>query len=40
MRLKNIITAVDPYAFVSMIDAHEVMGEGFTLDEEKRPVER
>lgn len=40
MRLKNIITTVDPHAFVSLIDAHDVMGEGFTLDEQKRPLER
>lgn len=40
MRLKTIINSVDPYAFVSLIDAHEVMGEGFTLDEQKKPLER
>ncbi|MEK5039241.1 YitT family protein [Sporosarcina sp. FSL K6-3457] len=40
MRLKNIITSIDPHAFVSLIDAHDVMGEGFTLDEQKRPLER
>lgn len=40
MRLKSIINSVDPYAFVSLIDAHEVMGEGFTLDEQKKPLER
>ena len=38
VRLKNIIISVDPHAFVSLIDVHEVMGEGFTLDEQKRPV--
>ena len=37
MRLKNMITSVDQHAFVSLIDVHEVMGEGFTLDEQKRP---
>lgn len=40
MRLKNIITSIDPHAFVSLIDAHDVMGEGFTLDEQKQPLER
>ena len=36
VRLKNIITSVDPHAFVSLTDVHDVMGEGFTLDEQKR----
>ncbi|MBO0600414.1 YitT family protein [Sporosarcina sp. E16_3] len=40
VRLKNIITSVDPHAFVSLTDVHDVMGEGFTLDEQKRPLER
>ncbi|WP_342509880.1 YitT family protein [Sporosarcina sp. FSL K6-2383] len=40
MRLKNIITSIDPHAFVSLIDAYDVMGEGFTLDDQKRPLER
>jgi uncharacterized membrane-anchored protein YitT (DUF2179 family) len=40
VRLKNIITSVDPHAFVSLTDVHDVMGEGFTLDEHKRPLER
>jgi uncharacterized membrane-anchored protein YitT (DUF2179 family) len=30
VRLKELITAVDPKAFVIVADAHEVMGEGFT----------
>ncbi|PIC71981.1 hypothetical protein CSV75_05415 [Sporosarcina sp. P18a] len=38
IRLKNLITAVDPEAFVSMMEVHDVMGEGFTLDEQKRPI--
>lgn len=37
--LKSIITSIDPHAFVSMMDAHDVMGEGFTLDDEKKPIE-
>ncbi|MGV3267090.1 YitT family protein [Cytobacillus pseudoceanisediminis] len=40
VRLKNVITAVDPHAFVSVTAVHDVLGEGFTLDENKKPVER
>jgi uncharacterized membrane-anchored protein YitT (DUF2179 family) len=39
VRLKNIINSVDPSAFVSVTDVHDVMGEGFTLDEEKKPLD-
>ncbi len=39
VRLKNIINSVDPHAFVSMTEVHDVMGEGFTLDELKRPLD-
>jgi len=39
VRLKSIITSVDPHAFVSVSVVHDVMGEGFTLDEYKRPIE-
>ncbi|PPA71249.1 YitT family protein [Jeotgalibacillus proteolyticus] len=39
VRLKNIINSVDPHSFVSVTDVHDVMGEGFTLDEHKRPIE-
>lgn len=39
VRLKNIIISIDPHAFVSVTEVHDVMGEGFTLDEEKRPLE-
>ena len=38
IRLKNIITSVDEHAFVSLTDVHDVMGEGFTLDDQKRPL--
>jgi uncharacterized membrane-anchored protein YitT (DUF2179 family) len=31
-RLKNLILEVDPDAFVTINDVHEVFGEGFTLD--------
>ncbi len=39
VNLKRIIHAIDPHAFVSVIVVHDVMGEGFTLDEHKRPIE-
>ncbi|WP_424236003.1 YitT family protein [Bhargavaea ginsengi] len=39
VRLKNIINSVDPSAFVSVTDVHDVMGEGFTLDDEKKPLD-
>ncbi|CRK83908.1 YitT family protein [Neobacillus massiliamazoniensis] len=38
MRLKNIITSVDPHAFISITIVHDVHGEGFTLDENKMPI--
>lgn len=38
MRLKNIITSIDEHAFVSVSDVHDVMGEGFTLDDQKKPL--
>ncbi len=33
VRLKEVITSIDPAAFVIVADAHEVMGEGFTRRE-------
>ncbi|MFJ8065125.1 YitT family protein [Psychrobacillus sp. NPDC096426] len=39
VRLKSIITAVDPHAFVSVTETNDVMGEGFTLDDEKKPID-
>ncbi|WML50676.1 YitT family protein [Neobacillus sp. PS3-34] len=39
VRLKGIITSVDPHAFVSVSVVHDVLGEGFTLDENKKPIE-
>lgn len=39
VRLKNLITAVDPHAFISVSIVHDVHGEGFTLDENKKPIE-
>ncbi|MDQ0218971.1 YitT family protein [Peribacillus cavernae] len=40
VRLKNAITSVDPHAFVSVSIVHDVLGEGFTLDENKNPIDR
>ncbi|MFD1065228.1 YitT family protein [Oceanobacillus locisalsi] len=37
-RMKSIINQTDPSAFVSLTTVHEVMGEGFTLDENKKPL--
>lgn len=39
VNLKRIIHSIDPQAFVSVIVVHDVMGEGFTLDENKRPID-
>jgi uncharacterized membrane-anchored protein YitT (DUF2179 family) len=39
VRLKNIIISIDPHAFVSVTEVHDVMGEGFTLDGEKKPID-
>ncbi|MGM9928169.1 MAG: YitT family protein [Bacillus sp. (in: firmicutes)] len=39
-RLKQAITSVDPHAFVSVTTVHDVLGEGFTHDENKNPIER
>jgi uncharacterized membrane-anchored protein YitT (DUF2179 family) len=39
VRLKNLIAKVDPHAFVTLQDVQDVMGEGFTLDENKKPLE-
>ena len=39
VKLKNIINGTDPAAFVTVSNVHEVLGEGFTLDENKRPIQ-
>ena len=39
VRLKNLITSVDPHAFASVTVVHDVLGEGFTLDEDKKPLD-
>jgi len=38
IRLKSLVHEIDPYAFVIVNDVHEVLGEGFTLDENKKPL--
>lgn len=38
MRYKQIVQEIDPHAFVVVNDVHEVLGEGFTLDENKKPL--
>ncbi|MGG1659679.1 YitT family protein [Brevibacillus sp. NRS-1366] len=38
MRFKNIVQEIDPHAFVIVNDVHEVLGEGFTFDENKKPL--
>ncbi|WP_179123880.1 YitT family protein [Paraliobacillus ryukyuensis] len=37
VRLKSIINEIDPHAFVAVTSVHDVVGEGFTLDENKKP---
>jgi uncharacterized membrane-anchored protein YitT (DUF2179 family) len=39
VRLKLLVHQVDPYAFVTVNDVHEVLGEGFTHDDQKRPLQ-
>ncbi|WP_035426708.1 MULTISPECIES: YitT family protein [Sediminibacillus] len=39
VRLQNIINSVDPHAFVAVTSVHDVLGEGFTLDENKQPLQ-
>ncbi|WP_146551992.1 YitT family protein [Rummeliibacillus sp. SL167] len=38
-KLKSIVLTVDPHAFISVSEVHDVSGEGFTLDDQKRPLE-
>lgn len=39
IRLKNIIHTVDPHAFFVVNSVNDVIGEGFTLDENKKPID-
>ncbi|SFE34337.1 YitT family protein [Alteribacillus iranensis] len=38
IRLKNVVEQLDPHAFVTVNDVQDVMGEGFTMDENKKPL--
>jgi uncharacterized membrane-anchored protein YitT (DUF2179 family) len=38
-RLKTLVQQIDPHAFVVVSDAHDVSGEGFTLDANKNPLD-
>jgi len=38
VKLKNLVRRIDPSAFISIQQANEVMGEGFTLDRDKQPL--
>ncbi len=38
IHVKTIITSIDPHAFVAISEVYDVLGEGFTLDENKRPL--
>ncbi|RPF55782.1 YitT family protein [Aquisalibacillus elongatus] len=38
VKLKEIINETDSHAFVSVMSVHDVLGEGFTLDENKKPI--
>ncbi|MCM3713571.1 YitT family protein [Halalkalibacter oceani] len=39
IRLKTLVEKIDPHAFVTVNDVQDVIGEGFTLDENKQPLE-
>ena len=39
-QMKVLINKVDPYAFTTITDAHEILGEGFTLDTNKEPIQK
>ncbi|MBP3950612.1 YitT family protein [Bacillus suaedae] len=38
IRLKSLVEQIDPHAFVTVNDVQDVIGEGFTLDENKKPI--
>ncbi|SIS37181.1 YitT family protein [Salimicrobium flavidum] len=39
VKMKQIIESIDPHAFVAVSHVHDVIGEGFTLDENKNPID-
>ncbi|MDG3132253.1 YitT family protein [Streptococcus suis] len=38
--MKELIRRIDPHAFITITDVHEVLGEGFTLDGNKQPLDK
>lgn len=40
VRIKSLVHSIDAHAFVVVNDAYEVLGEGFTLDENKKPIDK
>ena len=39
-QMKDIINKIEPFAFITITEAHEILGEGFTLDTNKQPIAR
>ena len=39
-QMKDLINKLDPFAFITITEAHEILGEGFTLDTNKQPIAR
>lgn len=37
-KLKSIVNSIDPEAFMTISEVHDVAGEGFTLDAQKKPI--
>ena len=37
-QMKKLINDIDPFAFTTITEAHEILGEGFTLDSNKQPI--
>lgn len=38
VRYKSMVQEIDPHAFVIVSEVHEVLGEGFSFDENKQPL--
>ena len=36
--VRNLILAIDPHAFVTIIDVHEALGQGFSYERKKRHI--
>lgn len=39
-RMKTLVHSIDAHAFIVVSEAHDVMGEGFTLDQNKNPIHK